>query len=167
MTRETAVLIMIAAALIILVLMVWGWRRRTKRDGGLQVSHEVPTDARDIAVFSGFYVATTENGQPLNRLALPGMKFRARARIIVSDRGVLIDMPGEVPAFIAASAVESYGTATWTIDRVVEAEGLLALTWRVADEVLADTYLRLQDATTTELIAALDEMSASTTTGVA
>ena len=45
--------------------------------------------------FEGFYVSTTLDGQPLNRVAVRGLGFRARATIAVADAGVVAGPAGQ------------------------------------------------------------------------
>ena len=50
MTREAAVLAMVGVALLILLAMLWGWRRRGRRDAGLQAPlGEIPDNFRFFA----------------------------------------------------------------------------------------------------------------------
>ncbi len=77
MTREGALLVMVAVALVLLALGVWAWRRRTRRDSGLTAPvGELPAGAVQTAAISGLYVATTRHDEPLERLAIRGLGFR-------------------------------------------------------------------------------------------
>lgn len=75
------------------------------------------------------YVATTPVGRPLERLALPGLGFRGAAHVEVHPEGVLLRIVGEQPSFVPAAALVGAGTASYAIDRGVEPEGLVAITW--------------------------------------
>ncbi len=164
MNSTTAALIMLAVALVVLALMVWGWRRRTARDADVQVPLGEPIGG---SVFSavGFYVATTRHDAPLDRVATKPLAFRSRADITVTQAGLGIAMPGEPPVFIPAARILGSGRATWTIDRVVERDGLVLVAWSDGSQTL-DTYLRLQDDDPDALVSALDEIaSADTPTG--
>jgi hypothetical protein len=93
------------------------------------------------------HVATTHHDAPLDRVAVPGLAYRANATVAVATGGVTISAPGEKRVAIAASAIVGVGTATWTIDRSVESDGLVLLAWRTTDAVgqVLDTYLRVAD----------------------
>ncbi|MFW8746211.1 hypothetical protein, partial [Mesorhizobium japonicum] len=66
-----------------------------------------------------FYVATTRADAPLDRIAVHGLGFRARAELTVADTGIRLDIAGEEPAFIPAADLVGVGRATWPIDRAV------------------------------------------------
>ena len=138
-------MIFVAIAVVALALMVWGWRRRARRDAGVTA----PVAERRGAVraaFTGLYVATTRHGEPLNRLNVKHLAFRSRVTLTVTDAGVALDMPGEPTVFLEAARLRDAGRATWTIDRVVEYDGLVLVAWSADDGTICDSYVRLQDA---------------------
>lgn len=146
MTREVAIGIMIALAVVLVALGVWAWLRRTRRDGALAAPiGEAPADAAVVAAFDGFYVATTRRDEPLERLAIRGLGFRSRAAVTVTDAGVALDLTGQPRMFVPLTAIDGVDRATVAIDRVVEPGGLVRLSWRLGDTAV-DTYLRAQDA---------------------
>lgn len=167
MTREAAVLVMVAVAIVLLGLMAWGWWRRSRRDAGLTVPRgELPADARVLATFHGLYVATTAHDAPLERLAVRGLGFRSRVDITVADTGVVLDMPGQERIVIAAGSLVDVDQSTVAIDRVVEADGLTRLGWRIADDRVVDSYFRPQDASSRALADAIRPLvRASSATG--
>ena len=81
------------------------------------------------------YVATTPTGDPLERLAVQGLAFRGTARIEVVPEGMVLRVAGEQASFLPADRIVSAGEASYAIDRGVEPEGLVAVTWiaNVAD----------------------------------
>jgi len=128
--------IIIVGLVGLLLLMVLGWRARTRRQSALSTA-AVPSD--DILgelrlAVTGLYVSTTTAGDPLDRVALPGLGFRGRAAVSVFDAGVLVSVTGEPEVFIANDRIRSVGTSTWTIDRVVEEGGLVRLDWTLESE---------------------------------
>ncbi|HWU47431.1 MAG TPA: hypothetical protein VN133_11800 [Humibacter sp.] len=144
-------LIIAAITLLVFAAMWWGWRRRSRRDLGLRVEHDIPGSLGvERLRFDAFYVATTVHERPLERLAIPGLGFRARAHLTVHDTGIVLELAGEPPVFVAAARIESADRATTTIDRVVEPGGLIRLAWRIAASPAAqgepgttvDSYLR-------------------------
>lgn len=152
MTREVAIAIIVILAVIVLGAMLWGWRRRAKRDSGLAAPTTLPDpsaaptkDTGDQAIFVGFYVATTVHDQPLERLAITHLAFRGRVRVAVDAQGISLQIPGEPTIFFAPPVLVGVGRATWAIDRVVERDGLVLLAWRASATVVADSYLRLPD----------------------
>jgi hypothetical protein len=154
----------VAVAVLVLLLMVAGWRRRVRRDAGLVLSHDAPTDLGDeLATIDAFYVATTAHGTPLERLAIKGLGFRGRASVAVATEGVTLRITGERDVFIPAGAIEEVANATWTIDRVVEKDGLVLLAWSLGNAgapTIVDSYLRvIAPEDRTRLIDAIHQIS--------
>jgi hypothetical protein len=148
--RTVAGVIVIVALAAVLVLLWFAWRRRTRRDAGIQPGYPLPgADAAPLASADAFYVATTRRDQPLERLNIRGLGFRARGHIAVQGDGVVLSLPGEEPRFIPATAIETIARATWAIDRVVESDGLLLVGWRAATTdavgIGVDSYFRIVD----------------------
>jgi hypothetical protein len=131
--RTLAAIITILVALGVLALMLRSWRRRSKRDAALSAGYPQPVEpGRQLASAAALYVATTPRDQPLERLAIPGLGFRARGGVTVTEKGVLLELAGSPALFIPADAVELVADATWAIDRAVEPGGLFLLGWRLA-----------------------------------
>ncbi len=140
--------LLILALLVLAFLGMWlGWRRRARRDSGLTVPTALAAPGPTRLAVQALHVASTYHDRPLDRVVVPGLAFRARALLTVSDGGVTLSAPGESGVAVAASAIVGIGAATWTIDRAVERDGLVLLAWRVgpADAPVIDTYLRLTD----------------------
>ncbi|MER7795800.1 hypothetical protein [Microbacterium sp. NPDC096154] len=157
MTHEAASLVFVLIAVVALSLMAWGWRRRAKRDAGIAAPiGERRGDVR--GTYSGLYVATTRHDAPLDRLNVRHLAFRSRVTVTVTSAGVALDMPGEPTVFLDASRLWAVGRATWTIDRVVESDGLVLLAWAAGDGTVCDTYVRLQDGDPNALVAEIDRL---------
>jgi hypothetical protein len=149
-------------------LMFRSWQRRTVRDEGLAA---YPTPAglgAPTLEVEALYVATTPEADPLERLAVEGLAFRGSARLELHAEGVLLRIAGERPSFIPADRIAGAGAATYAIDRGVEPEGLVALTWIVDDRsepetpTRVDSYLRCRyPGDSARLIAALDDIAAA------
>jgi len=165
MTREGAMIVMIAVAIVLLALGVIAWRRRARRDAGLAAPFgEAPAAAVERERVSGLYVATTRHGEPLERLAIRGLGFRSRVDITITDLGVALDLTGQPRLFLETARIAEVELATVAIDRVVEPGGLVRLTWRAGD-TLVDSYLRPQDGSARALAAAIAAiLPASTST---
>ncbi|TFD25907.1 MULTISPECIES: hypothetical protein [Cryobacterium] len=154
MDRSIPAIITGLVLLGVLVLMWRSWRKRSRRDGALAAGYPMPEDTgAALAGAATYYVATTPRGAPLERLAIPGLGFRARAAVTVTEAGVTLDLDGNQPVFIAASAVDAVGAAQVAIDRVVETDGLVCLGWRLApgttsgpdDRRAVDSFFRIID----------------------
>ncbi|WP_425841829.1 hypothetical protein [Microbacterium sp. PA5] len=150
MTRELALLVIVAVAVLLVGSGVWAWRRRVRRDSALSAPiGEIPADAKNLTVFSGFYVATTRHDEPLERLAIRRLGFRSRVDLTVTTAGVVLDLPGQPRLFLPTARLVGVDRASVAIDRVVERDGLVRLTWH-ADSgqttTPVDSYFRPQDA---------------------
>ena len=145
MDRSVLMGIVLAFLLLLLLLMFLGWRGRRKRQAGIPKPPVAPDDLGKLyGTFEGQYVATTKAGNPLDRVVVSPLGFRAHAFVIVAEAGIVVQIPGKVDPFIPASAASELRDATWTIDRVVEQRGLQAITWSLGDTEV-DSYFRMDE----------------------
>ena len=84
------------------------------------------------------------------------------AEVILTDRGIALELAGERPLFLARGRLLAVDQSTVAIDRVVEKDGLVRLTWRISDDTVVDTYLRPQDSSARALADALGASITST-----
>jgi hypothetical protein len=146
---------------VIIALAVIGWMTRRRRQRSIPAPAPMPADIGALrGEFEGFYVSTTLDGQPLNRVAVRGLGFRARATFAVAERGVVLALPGN-NVFIPLENIREVTRSNYTIDRVVEPGGLVLLAWTLGDTNL-DSYLRVEQ--TEQLVSAIDGLI-STTSG--
>ncbi|GAB2971320.1 PH-like domain-containing protein [Frigoribacterium salinisoli] len=134
-----------AGVAALLALMVLAWRGRGRRQADVPAPEPAPADLGPARLeVDGAYVATTRGDDPLDRVVVHGLGFRGRAVVSVHDAGVRLEIAG-VPAFVVpAPCLRDVRRATWTIDRVVERDGLVLLAWTLGGTPV-DTYLRLPD----------------------
>ncbi|CAB4555246.1 unannotated protein [freshwater metagenome] len=129
--------IVIALISTALTLMALSWRRRRRRDLALVMMF--PDKARGARVLSVecLYVATTPREQPLERLAIPGLAFRAKATVSIETNGVLIEPAGEHATLIEHARLRGVRSANATIDRSVGVGSLTAIDWQAdsGDEI--------------------------------
>lgn len=145
MSREVLLAIWILVGVALLTLLIVGWRGRLRRQrSAVSPLPEVPELGTPQAVLGGKYVATTVADAPLDRIVAHGLAFRGFATIQVHDSGILVDRTGEAALWIARGALVGIGRSTWTIDRVLERDGLHFVRWRLGDREV-DTYLRLDE----------------------
>lgn len=162
------VLAAVAVIGVIAYLMLRSWRRRTERDRSL-AAYAPPADLGIPTLeVEALYVATTPEAEPLERLAVEGLAFRGAAHVEVHPTGVLLRIAGELPSFVPADRIAAAGTATYAIDRGVEPEGLVALTWIVDDRsepevpTRVDSYLRCRyPGDNARLVAAVNDIAAT------
>ncbi|MFB9309642.1 hypothetical protein BJY17_000899 [Agromyces hippuratus] len=142
---------LVAVAVVALVgwLMYRSWKRRTVRDESLS-SYPVPAEhAAPVVDAEVLYVATTPLGEPLERLAVHGLAFRGSGHLEVLPEGLILRIAGESLTFVPADRLVGAQLASYAIDRGVEPEGLVALTWIAQEhgtvertEPRVDSYVR-------------------------
>jgi hypothetical protein len=151
-TRTRLLIYVLSGFVVIIALASIGWARRRRRQRTIPRPASLPADIGTVrGEFDGFYVSTTPDGQPLNRIAVRGLGFRARATIAVADTGVVLALPGN-NIFIPRGDIREVTRSNYTIDRVVEPGGLVLLAWTLGD-VKLDSYLRVEN--TDELVHSL------------
>lgn len=143
MDKVTPTLVILGVVLLVFVGLALGWRARQRRQVALPALDIPPAMLGAVlAVDDGFYVATTRSEAPTDRIAVRGLGFRARAGVAVHPEGVVLSIAGQPDAFIPTSAIIGVGRATWTIDRVVGADGLVFVRWNLGGTEV-DTNLRV------------------------
>lgn len=157
-TRDLAIAITIAVALLVLLTMLFAWRRRLRRDSALSAPLGVPEHAEVARRDEVLYVSTTRHEQPLERVTVSPLEYRARGELAVTDRGVALCLDGAPTVFLASSRLVSVDRATVTIDRVVEPGGLIRIAWNADDETIVDSYLRLATGDPRTLISDLQRL---------
>ncbi len=146
MDRGILLALVILFGVFLLVLLPLGWRARQRRQGALVRPVAVPQSLGDLtSTYSGKYVATTTAGDPYDRVAVHGLGFRGDVEVSVTSLGLLLERPGEPDVWIPAADLRGIRRATWTIDRVVEPDGLHLVEWTLGEQAV-DTYLRLDEA---------------------
>lgn len=140
-----AIVLVILAGLLVLLFV--GWRNRKRRQSDVAAPQSPPADLGTlVATFTGKYVATTAAGDPYDRIAVHGLGFRGPVALTLSETGLLMQVPGENDAWIPLGDVRNIRRATWTIDRVVEPDGLHLIEWTLGDRVV-DSYFLLDEPT--------------------
>ena len=157
-TRDIAIAITIAVALLVLLTMLFAWRRRLRRDSALSAPLGVPEHAEVSRRDEVLYVSTTKHDQPLERMTVSPLEYRARGELAVTDRGVALCLDGAPTVFLASSRLVAVDRATVTIDRGGEPRGLIRLAWNADDETIVDSYLRLASGDPRTLISDLQRL---------
>jgi len=149
MNRGVLMGLVVLLLAVLLLLMYLGWRARQKRQGSITRPDSAPAALGPIlGVFDALYVATTVAGEPLNRITIGGLGYRARATVTVAESGIVLALRGTPDVFVSTAALREVTRATWTIDRVVERDGLILLAWTLGaspTETRVDSYLRLNE----------------------
>lgn len=132
MTRTDMALICAGIVIVVFLAMWLGWRARARRDAlTLGSAPELRGDV--IASFDRLqYVSTTPVGEPLTRVAAPGLRYRGRASVTVRHDGVTVQVIGEQPVHLPATRIIGATAAARRVGKAVEEGGLALLVWREA-----------------------------------
>lgn len=140
--RLIPALAVLAMVVLAFVLMGLGWRNRRRRQSSLDVVPVPPEEiGEEIARERVLYVATTLAEQPLERVVVGGLGFRAKGEVRIARGGIVLDLAGAQTAFIPVADIRGVGLGSWTIDKGVEEGGLVFVRWQLGD-TLVDSYLR-------------------------
>lgn len=156
--RELAVAILIAVAILVLLAMLFAWRRRIRRDAVFMAPLGVPEHAEVCRRDEVLYVSTTRHEQPLERLAVSPLAYRARGELALTDRGLAFCLDDAPTVFLAKERLVAIDRATVTIDRVVEPGGLVRVAWSIDGDTIVDSYLRLATGDPETLISDLQRL---------
>lgn len=163
--RDLAVAITIGVAVLILLSMVFAWRRRMRRDAVYTAPLGVPEHAEVLSRHEVLYVSTTRHDEPLERLAIAPLAYRARGELAVTDRGAALCLDGAPTVFLSKDKLAGVDRATVTIDRVVEPGGLVRLSWNVDADTIVDSYLRSTSGAPDTLISEIQRVIPANHTG--
>lgn len=162
MTKEIGFALTAVIAILLLVLMFTSWRRRMRRDAALTAPLGVPEHAQARSRFEVLYVSTTRHDEPLERVTVRPLAYRARGELVITDRGAALALDGTPTVFLPTDRLVEVSRATVTIDRVVEPGGLIRLVWNVADDHPVDSYLRSTRGETADMIFELERLCGAT-----
>ncbi|OXE35420.1 MAG: hypothetical protein CGW95_13945 [Phenylobacterium zucineum] len=143
--RYTMALVAFAAFLGVLLLAIRSWKRRAGDQASvIDMPAEGLVGAAPDELFIGHYVSTTPTDEPLERVVAHGLGHRGLASIGVTPAGIIIERRGEADLAILVSQLRGVRREQATIDRVVEADGLVAIDWQLGETALT-TNLRIVD----------------------
>lgn len=135
-------LIILLLVVIAVVFMALGWRNRRRRQAALDVVPVPPSEiGEEFAREQALYVATTLADQPLERVVVGGLGFRAAAELVLARGGIVLLLAGRAPAFIPLADIRGVGLSSYTIDKGVGEGGLVFVRWALG-ETLVDSFLR-------------------------
>lgn len=135
--------VMVAA--VIFAAMWIGWRARSRRDRAVTGTAASLTGARIDHFSDIMYVSTTPVGEPLSRVAAPGLRYRGPADLEILDDGVRLQVRGEAAVSIPRAQLTGAGRASRRVGKAVEAGGLSLLLWDADGRALESSF-RLGDA---------------------
>ena len=165
MTRELALAIMIAVGVLLLLGMTLSIVRRRaqgRRMSPLPLPSDIPGD--DQASFNVLHVATTPARKPMDRVWSAPLAYRAKTLLTTRSGGIVLSLTGEGEMGLPAESITGCGRGTWTIDKAVDPEGLIVITWSHAGGEY-DSYFRSVDQPAEHVLGAIDAILPPTTKG--
>jgi hypothetical protein len=145
MGRTIPALVVLVLFIALLFIALLGWRRRQARQSSLPHPESPPADLGAIlGVFAGLYAATTIANEPLNRIAVRGLGYRAKTTLTVAAAGIVLPIAGQRDILIPAGSIHTLTRATWVIDKAVEPDGLSLVGWSLGGTAV-DSYFRLDE----------------------
>lgn len=140
LTREVIGATLIAAVLLIALFI---FMRVQKRKISQESVLEAPSQAQEgVRLFQCLYVATVFESSPLERVWAYGLGNRGKAEVAASDSGIGLLRQGERGFLIPYSSIVSIARQSATIDKGVEARGLVQIHWKLGEQELL-TNLRI------------------------
>ena len=145
MSRPVFALIFAAIVILAFIGMWWGWRARARRDADVRGTQLAPSGELLAEFHELSYVSTTPVGEPLVRVAAPGLRYRGRAHVAVFRDGVTVQVTGEQPVHFSLAQLRGSGSAGVRVGKAVEKDGLALLCWDAGDRALESSF-RFDDA---------------------
>lgn len=140
--REIVALVVFLLFVTLVTITVRSVRQRGKQEALLlPTASSISTNAPLLQARCQ-YVSTVLASEPLRRFGGKQLLFRGAAELFIFDDFVLIERDGETALQILRKDLVEVGRASASIDRAVERDGLLSLTW-LAKSTLVTTNLRL------------------------
>lgn len=165
MAKQIMAIISLSIFALLAGLALRAWRKRASEQAD---EFSAPLEALEffgevLAQAKAFYVATTRGVNHLERVSAYGLGARGIAQVLVFTEGLLIVRNGERPLAIDRSQVTAVELTQVAIDKAVEADGLVSVSW-VQDGVSLATQLRIVDVSDrTKISQALKQIIGSNT----
>lgn len=135
---ETIFTVSLAGSILVLMMLgiFIGRRNRIKRQHYVAAPPEIPAAILQqqprIAV-EGTYVSTVLGQELLERVTAHRLGNRSHAQIEIHDQGVVLLREGEPNLYIPAPDITGVATVSGIAGKFVEKDGILAITWQLAD----------------------------------
>ena len=133
---------------LLIGLMYRGWRNRRKRQLALVGElPAVPADFGDQATApaTGRYGGSTRAPSWQDRIAVGDLGFRSTAEMTRFEHGILMERTGATDIWIPADSITAIRTERGLAGKVMTADGLLVIRWKLPTGVEIDTGFRADD----------------------
>jgi hypothetical protein len=143
----------VTVCILFALLAIRAWKKRESRQSSLFEAPMVnlPASGELRAQADCFYVATTFSNNFLERVAGHGLGARGFSTIQVFSEGLLVKRVGERDLAISRRDLVSVMFSQVAIDKAVEKDGLLVVSW-LSGGVALSTHLRVKDLSDRECV---------------
>ncbi len=136
-------LIGLAIFSVLALLALVSWRKRINKQ---QMVIQKPMEVLgSTSGYKCFYVATTFADRPLERVVAHGLAHRGAAYLVINDSGLEISRTGEMSFFVPKADLIQVGRLSTVIDRAVEKDGLVSVSWKLGSQKL-ESHFRFVDS---------------------
>ncbi|SDJ10248.1 hypothetical protein SAMN05192558_11035 [Actinokineospora alba] len=157
MSRLGLSLLFLAIFLLLVGLMLWGYRNRGRRQSAvLPAFPQVPAGLLErvrsreteelLPPSTGVYASTVTDKSWQDRVAVGDVGYRADATAHLLTEGVLFDRTGASPVWIPAESVVDARTEAGIAGKIMGGDGLLVIRWAIGDSQF-DTGFRADEKT--------------------
>jgi hypothetical protein len=161
MTTPAGLGLLAAVTVAVMLLMWWGWRRRTGRWAAtITALPQAPAGRAPVfGPVEATYLATTPVGQVLERVPVRGLRVRTPAVVDVDRSGVLVHA-GSGDLYLPAPVLVGAGAADGIAGTAVGRGDLVMIRWRAGAEELQTGLLPRHDADRAALTEAVNALVA-------
>ena len=141
-------LIVLGFWLVLVLLMLRGWRRRGQRQAekvGDFPAVPDETGERRLGPETGLYVGSTFVPSWTDRLAVGDFGDRASCSISMFAQGILIERQGATSIWIPAASVRAIRTERGLAGKVMTRDGVLVIRWMLPSGTEIDSGVRCDD----------------------
>jgi hypothetical protein len=144
-------------------LMREGWKWRGTLQGDLPALPTAPEETGPVKLgMSGRYHGSTTAGQWLDRIVAHGLGTRSRARLTLTDAGLLVERPGATDFFVPTAALRGARLDKGIAGKVLTEGGLLVVTWALGDKLIDSGFRSDHAAEHADWVDTLNQMTNDT-----
>ena len=139
--REIVALITLFILVALATLVLKTVRKRISKQSDLgSLNAETALNGNLLAVAFGQYVSTVLSGNTLQRVMSHGLMHRGKAEIRVLSDGIQVLRTGEQSFSIPHSLIVNVTRSNVTIDRAVETNGMVSVSWMLGSTQVESNF---------------------------
>lgn len=139
--REIVALVTLLILVGLVTLVLQTVRSRIAKQSALgDLSSEKFVSGNLLGAAFGQYVSTVYASNPLQRLMSHGLMHRGKAELKVLSDGIQVVRIGERSFSIPETAITKISRSSATIDRAVEQDGMVCITWMLGSTEVESNF---------------------------